>query len=220
MIDKIQLSHHIQKHIVGYLTTHKEGRFRDMRPSNVDTNLYAYHLKLVQSNGLVEKCDSGYTLSERGQSYVDRTNAISGNITLQPKIITALVIQDGYGKVLMTPNTKQPYIDLWKLPLGKVHSDDTSIAAAANRERIEKVGRFDVSLAHVGDCYIRTQGNLMLPTFAHIFYGIVDDPFEVKGYSWIDPHALPQLNTAPGMSEIIARTFFRDQYFFEEFTID
>ena len=221
MIESSTIEHHIQKSIVTFLMAHQFARFRDMRPPKVDTNLYSYHLKLLQKNGFVEKTEAGYTLSKKGQIYVDRVNIKTVRLSTQPKIITMLVIQNGYGGILMYKKLRQPFIDQWTLPLGKVHNDDTSIQEAAKREVREKIGGYELTLEHVGDCYIRVHDDeeLQISTLVHVFYGQTDDDLANDHMAWISPHTLPGLDVSPAVDQIVARTFFRDPYFFEEFDV-
>lgn len=221
MVEQKYIEHHIQRSILAYLMEHEFARFRDMRPERVDTNLYSYHLKLLQKMSFVIKTDEGYTLTTRGMGYVDRINAESVKLSLQPKIVTMLVVQNGYGDVLMYKKRRQPFIEKWTLPFGKVH-DDASLQEAAEREVREKIGVESIEISHAGDCYVRVmdEGRVKISTLMHIFYGTLDEPLEDTSLHWISPHKVPQLDAAPAIKDIISRTYFRDPYFFEEFTID
>lgn len=66
MFEQDTITHHIQRSILGALMTREFARFRDLKPENVDTNLFSYHLKLLQRDKYVRKTDSGYTLAEKG----------------------------------------------------------------------------------------------------------------------------------------------------------
>lgn len=222
MIEQILIEHHIQKHILTHLMHHRYARFRDMRPDGTDTNLYSYHLKQLQKNNFVEKKPDGYTLTTLGMSYVDRINANSVNISLQPKIITMLIVQNDEGGTLMYQKARQPFIEQWTVPFGKVHNDDASILDAAKREVREKIGPYSIPLTHAGDCYIRMQheGAVKFSTLVHVFYGVTTEPIQHDQLQWVSPHTIPRLDVAPAVDEIIARTFFRDPYFFEEYTVD
>jgi len=134
MIDQFIPEHHIQKHILGVLMHMKYARFRDMRPPKVDTNLYTYHLNILKKRGFVIKTDDGYCLGREGLSYVDRVSIKSLKVRTQPKIITMIVVQNANGDVLLQRRTKQPHIDTLTLPYGKLHIDDESVLAAAQRE--------------------------------------------------------------------------------------
>lgn len=248
MFEQDDIRHHIERHIMGYLLTHEHARFSDMRPPRVDTNLFSYHLKLLTKGDYVAKTDKGYTLSRKGLIYVDRVNAEKMRIRTQPKIITMLLIQDGYGKVLLQKREKQPYINTWTLPYGKLHIEDISVTDAARRESREKLAFDPHKLRHVGDCYITVtngyrevavedgQGDLTedatihinirkepvveTRTLAHVVRFETDAITATDGLQWVEPLDLVKLKTAPAVSQIVTRAFFGDDFFFEEFLVD
>lgn len=213
------IEHHIQKHIIGVLYRQRVARFRDLRPPRIDTNLFSYHLKLLQKAGYVEKCDGGYTLGRAGLLYVDRVSESRLTLRTQPKIVTMLVVQNGNGDVLLQRRNKQPYIDSWTLPYGKLHIDDATTTAAAAREAHEKLGLQAVAPRHAGDCYIRVfdEGEILTTTLVHVFR-FDTDTIELNGsLEWVRPHRLHERTLAPAVEKIVARTFFNDPYFFEEY---
>lgn len=222
MIELTDVNHHIQKHILSTLIRRKHARYRDMRPPRTDTNLYSYHLNRLLGTGLVEKADDGYTLGTKGLVYADRLNADKAFVRPQPKIVTMLVIQNGDGDVLLQKRDKQPYIDKWTLPYGKVHLDDMSALAGAQREADEKLGLSHQAMRHAGDCYVRVMndGLPMTTTLVHVFAFERDNIAESASIKWARPHKLQQLDLAPAVEQIVARTFFRDPFFFEEFTVN
>lgn len=220
MIEYTEVKHHIQKHILSVLQRRRYGRFRDLRPPRIDTNLYSYHLKLLLKSGMVKKTDLGYTLGAAGLTYVDRVTAVSHKLRIQPKIVTMLLVQDGFGKVLLMRRDKQPYIDSWTLPYGKFHLDDTSVMAAGKREARDKLGLEVEQLRHVGDCYIRVtqSGELQTMTLVHVLRLEIDEFAETDRLKWVKPLQLGKLELAPAVEQIITRAFFGDEFFFEEFT--
>ena len=222
MVEQTEVKHHIQKHILSVLLHQQTARFRDMRAPRTDTNLYSYHLTQLLKSGYVKKVDGGYTLDTKGLVYVDRLNAEKLFVRQQPKIVTMIVLQNGYGDVLMYRKLRQPFIDRWTLPFGKIHSEDTSIIAAAQREIAEKVGEVPVTLRHAGDCYIRTQhdGTTVTSMLAHVFHGVVGDAVLPSHLEWVSLRKLEQHDMFPAMQDVIARTLFQDPFFFEEFTVE
>lgn len=199
----------------------KYARFRDLRPPRTDTNLFSYHLKVLVKEKYIEKVTAGYTLSVKGLSYVDRlstTNKLT--IRAQPKIITMLVIQNSNGDVLLQKRLKQPHIDKWTLPYGKLHVDDSSVQVAAVREAGEKLNFKNAPVEHAGDCYIRIADGdeVIMSTLAHVFRFETDDIEMNDQLLWARPHKLGQLELAPAVEQIITRTFFRDPFYFEEYT--
>lgn len=219
MIEHTTIIHNIQKHILGVLLRRKTARFRDMRPPRTDTNLYSYHLTKMLKSGLVKKTVDGYTLDTAGLIYVDRVNAEKLFVRHQPKIVTMFVIQNGDGDILLQRRNKQPYIDMWTLPNGKLHIDDENIMSAAKREAEEKLGVKNQDMRHAGDCYVRViqDGELLTVTLVHVFAFNRDDIKTDERTQWMRPHKLANYELAPAAEQIMARTFFRDPFFFEEF---
>jgi ADP-ribose pyrophosphatase YjhB (NUDIX family) len=219
MIELTEVNHVIQKNILSTLMKRRVARFRDMRPPKTDTNLYSYHLTKLLKSGLVKKTEDGYTLGVAGLIYVDRLNEHSLFVRTQPKIITMLVIQNSNGDLLLQKRKKQPYIDTWSLPYGKLHNEDVSLENAAKREALEKLKVVDQNVKHAGDCYIRVKQDdrLLTSTLAHVFTFNRDDIATNESLQWVRPHKLKQYDLAPCVEEIVARTFFRDPFFFEEF---
>lgn len=221
MLEKEFIKHTIDRHILGVLLSCEYARFSQMRPPRVDTNLYSYHLKTMLADKWIEKTDLGYTLTSKGLAYVDRVNASTVAVRRQPKIITMLLIQNSDGDVLMMMRRKQPYIDTWTLPYGKLHIDDESIIEAGKREANEKLHFIPFELRHSGDCYIRVYeaDKILTSTLAHIVRFETDDISGTDTLKWFSPLEITKLRTAPAVNEIIARSFFGDAFFFKEFSI-
>jgi len=219
MIESVSVNHHIQKYIIDVLMYTQVARFRDLRPEKTDTNLFTYHLNSLVKSGMVTKVEGGYSLSLLGLSYVDRVSSEKKSIRTQPKIITMLLIQNSEGDVLLQRRRKQPYIDAWTLPYGKLHIDDTSLEHAAKREAEEKLGLKGQALDHAGDCYIRVtiEGQILSTTLAHVFRFYNDDIVTSDDVIWARPHKLATYTLAPAVQAIVARGFFNDPFFFEEF---
>jgi len=219
MIESVSVSHHIQKYIIDVLMYVQVARFRDLRPPKTDTNLFTYHLNSLVKNGMVAKVEGGYALSLLGLSYVDRVSTEKKAIRTQPKIITMLLIQNSDGDILLQRRSKQPYINAWTLPYGKLHIDDVTVMTAAKREADEKLGLPTQDMRHVGDCYIRVKSNdeILSTTLAHIFKFNRDDIETSDDIIWARPHKLNSYALAPAVEDIVARGFFNDPFFFEEF---
>ncbi|MDB5183425.1 MAG: hypothetical protein JWO07_106 [Candidatus Saccharibacteria bacterium] len=214
--------HKIQKYILSYLTYHKVARFRDLLPPKVATNLFTYHLKLLQKSDMVQWVDDGYTLTTLGLAYIDRLNDEGVFAYSQPKMVTMFVIQNSDGGILLQRRHKQPYIDTWTLPNGKLSIDDESLPAAAKSEVYRTLGLYTANLRHAGDCYIRVvdKDAPITLTFAHIFTFTTDAIELTDELMWVSSRKLHNMELAPAVDQIIARTFFQDPLFFEEFVHD
>lgn len=247
MFELEYLTHHIQRDIIATLLTNEFATFSELKPKKVDSNLFSYHLKLLQKHDFITKAEAGYTLSRKGLVYADRVSSEKMRIRTQPKIITMLLVQNSNGDVLIQRRTKQPYINTWTLPYGKLHIEDGSVAEAAKRESAEKLAYVPASVHHVGDCYIvvahagykktpsdhagllanddivgvARQPELIVETrtLAHIVRFDTDNIATHDKLRWINPLDLPKQKLAPAVENIVARTFFNDAFFFEEFLV-
>lgn len=219
MIDQHTVTHHIQKYILSKLIHSKVARFRDLRPPGVDSNLYSYHLKTLLKQGYVQKVKAGYGLGLIGLRYVDRVNAETVKVRQQPRIITMLVLTNKSRQILLQKRQKQPYIDTWTLPNGKLHIGDQSITLAAQREAYEKLNLRTDRLNHRGDCYIRVyhQEELLSSTLAHIFEVKVGSIEMNDSLQWVKLDQLSRLDLAPAVASIVGDTLDSVSYFFEEY---
>lgn len=219
MIDLPTANHHIQKHIIDVLMYTEVARFRDLRPPRTDTNLFSYHLNTLIKLKLVKKLEIGYTLTTNGLSYVDRVSTEKRVVRMQPKIISMLLVQNSEGDILLQRRRKQPYINAWTLPYGKIHIDDETLEAAAQREVKEKLGITGQALIHAGVCYIRVKAgdDILSTTTTHVFKFNSDYIKTTDDIIWARPHKLDQYRLAPAVQSIVSRGFFNDPFFFEEF---
>lgn len=214
MNNQTRVTHYIQKHILDVLVHQRTARFRDMRPLKVDTNLYSYHLSQLVKAGMVIKVDGGYTLGVSGFVYAEE-----GRIAQSSSATLLCVIQNSDGDILLQRRTTQPYIDTWTLPGGILQAEDLSIVAGAQRAVEEALGLSHQPLKHAGDCYIRVfhGGDTLSRTLAHVFTFNRDNITTTDTIQWARPHKLAQYTMAPAVDKIIARTFFHDPFYFEEF---
>lgn len=214
--------HPVQQYILTKLTQSKIVRFSDLKPPKVRTNLVSYHLKLLVESDLVEHTGDGYSLGLLGLAYIDRLNDDGIFAYQQPKMATMFVIQNSDGGLLLEWRSKQPYIDTWTLPMTKLSIDDESLHDAAVNEIENKFGLRYNNVRHAGDCYIRVyrEDAPLTVTFVHVFAFESDNMQINSDYKWVKPHRLHQEPLAPAVDQIVARTFFRDPFFFEEFRHD
>ncbi|MDR0955858.1 MAG: NUDIX hydrolase [Candidatus Nomurabacteria bacterium] len=221
MTDKIEITNYIQKHILSVLAVNKYARFRDMRPKNVDSNLYSYHLKLVIKSGLVEKTVNGYRLTSRGLFYADRASGESFDIYSQPKIIIMCIIKNKAGEILLSQRLKQPFITRWTLPNGKIKLDDGTIELAARRVLRDSAIIDPKNLSHRGDIYVHTRdtsGAIVSAILAHIFAGRCDGtlPIDRVDLAWTDKAWRSQHQMASEMVDDVIKLADKSKTFFTE----
>lgn len=71
----------IQKEILRRLTTSLNARYSDLRPDDVENDLFNYHLQFLVQKGYVHKSEDGYALSPKGVKTVgeDKPLDITGD---------------------------------------------------------------------------------------------------------------------------------------------
>lgn len=213
------VNHKIQKNIIDQLRQKEVIRFRDLRPQGVDTNAFSYHIKVLLKAGLVTKSDQGYMLGQQGLIHVERVYQEAKLTLEQPKTMMMFVVQNGEGDILLQQRVEQPFIGTWSFPSTLTQIDDNSITEAAQRYVREIGGSKEIQPIHAGDCYVRvhTGTGVLSATLVHVFRFESDDIQATKTLQWARPHRLGEYPLGPATEQIMARTFFRDPFFFEEF---
>jgi hypothetical protein len=56
-----------------------------------------------------------------------------------------------------------------------------------------------------------------MSSLVHVFRFESDSLKPQDDFQWVQPHRLPSERLAPGIMQIITRSFFDDAFFFEEF---
>lgn len=209
-----------QKYILSQLKTREYVRFKDLMPPKISSNTFSYHLKALQNDGWIVKSEAGYSLGAAGLAYIERETE-SKNVRMQPNILVALLVQDGYGKVLLHKKTEQPYINQWELPVVHAAVADTSVRESGIWAAKKLLHYMPESLRHAGDCYIRIhRGKVAVgSSLVHVIRFEIDDYAPRPGYEWVEPLQVGVLPHVPGLEQIMSRAFFNDDYFFEEYTV-
>lgn len=166
------MTHVIQKEILARLITHKYLRFSRLKPANIESNHFMYHLKALMREGLIVKNDEGlYLLSAQGKQLADNLSLETYKPRKQPNIVTLITCQNEKGQWLVYKRARQPLIDQVGFVYGKLHLGET-VAEAAHRELKEKTG-LQCELKHKGDGYITIYeaGEPISQILFHLFYG-------------------------------------------------
>lgn len=142
-------NHHIQRDIVKKLISVPSARYTELRPKNIESNLFMYHLQQLIRSGFVEKINSGYALTAQGKHFADRASLSSLKLRVQPKIITIITIKRADGKWLLLERLHQPFIGSVGFPSGKVHYGE-KLAESAARELKEKANIESIKLTQRG----------------------------------------------------------------------
>jgi ADP-ribose pyrophosphatase YjhB (NUDIX family) len=145
--------HKLQQHILSQLIRHNDQRYADIKPTDVEGNLFMYHLRSVMKAGWVAKRPDGrYELTPDGLRYADTLSLKTFTPRAQHRLVTLLVAQNAGGEYLFLRRKRQPLLGMAGFPYGKIHLDET-IQQAAHRELKEKSG-LSAELTHRGDGYV------------------------------------------------------------------
>ena len=217
---QISAKHHIQKHILKVLTYSDYARFRDMRPKNIDSNLYNYHLKLLIKEGLVSKNEHGYSLSPQGMRLADHVSVEKYEYRQQPKLLTKLIHINEKNEIILWPKYKQPFIGRWSLPSGKMHYEDTDVESAVLREARYLTAKEPDSLRHVGtvEYSVFVANVLVTHTIAHVFTARLIDITHDRAQFW-PLEDLHKIDLSPGTLPTIHAVLQEQEYFYKQFTI-
>lgn len=215
--------HQLQQQILSRLISKPDCRYRDIKPKDVEGNLFMYHLRQLTGGGLIEKTPTGrYGLTVKGLQLADKLSLKNLKPRVQPKIVCLLAVQNQQKEWLLYKRRRQPFHGLVGFPYGKIHLGET-IQAAGERELREKTGLL-ADLTHAGDAYLTVYQNdeLLVQMFCHVFVGtdprgklVTDSPIGEcfwQKLSTIDQHFMP------GFKEIVAHVESR-KHFFDEITV-
>ena len=197
----------IQYHILVELTRYSLRRYSQLRPRDVEGNLFMYHLKGLIGDGLVEKADGQYRLTIKGLQFVGTLSLKTGRTRKQPKILNAIICRDDAGKYLFTRWRRQPNAGLVSFPHGMMHYGEPVMDMAAH-ELAEKAD-LKAALKYKGDVYVRgmSAGVLDRHMLVHLFEATDIEPAdeaseEVSESFWASLDSLRPEEFVPGFYEI------------------
>ncbi|MDD3481267.1 MAG: hypothetical protein PHW75_03570, partial [Patescibacteria group bacterium] len=102
--------HWIQRDILKTLSSKDKVRYRDLKPENVEGNLFMYHLKILITDGYIENRKRKYQLTSTGKSYVAGLSLSSGQPTKIPRIFATLYCKNRENQILLYKWNRQPYL--------------------------------------------------------------------------------------------------------------
>jgi ADP-ribose pyrophosphatase YjhB (NUDIX family) len=219
----VVLDHHLQKSIIRKLLDKNGLKFSELKPKDIESNLFMYHMGRVKKLGLVEKKDALYRLSSLGKQYVDRVNLDTIEFRIQPKVITLLALTRPDGKWLFIERKHQPFLNAKGFPSGKVHYSER-LQDAATREMKEKANIVGVELEQKGNVSLRflKDGEVVNHILAYVFYGVVPNDLAIehdhKYYFtyWGEESTIAKDSGFKGNREILDLLKTSDSYFFSE----
>ena len=189
---------------------HPGRRYSELKPNDVEGNLFMYHLQKLQAAGYITKSAAVYGLSQKGELFSSRMSLKQGAPVMQPKIVVMLICQNKNDEYLLFRWSRQPYSGLVSFPFSKVHFGRTLT------ETLEEALFYKTSLKgaflYLGDVYIRTlaDNTLVDHTLAHI-YRVTDIEGILGGYDgltgqpfWGQPTDISSSEQVAGFADLLA----------------
>lgn len=127
------VEHHIQKEIITKLVECETARYADLKPANIEGNVFTYHLQSLMRDGLVVKNDAGlYMLTSAGKLFGINSSLKKKDLLLQAHAIILLSIRDDHGRWLLRRRLVQPMYGAVGFIHGEPVAGQSVYAAAAH----------------------------------------------------------------------------------------
>lgn len=202
--------HHIQMKLFNALVQSEILRYSELKPKELEANLFMYHLKELMKMKLVEKSDKGYRLTPAGKSTATRFSIREQMIRIMPTVISVLALTSPDGETLLYRRKRHPFIGFLSFPSGKIHLGDT-LSDAAYRELKEKCGyeKDEVELNYRGvyNLVEKEAEELKNHVIGHLWSGVVKDKKVFDQHAgttfWANWEQQPYEEFISGFKEII-----------------
>lgn len=120
----------IRQEIIRKIMHNPSLTFNQLWDKDIPSNKFAYHLKILEEDGFIEKKEECYVLSHEGKKFVAFIDGKSGEQASKPLLGVAVVVERN-GKVLMLQRRKEPFYGYWGFPSGKIEFNQYILEAAA-----------------------------------------------------------------------------------------
>ncbi|MFP4112448.1 MAG: NUDIX domain-containing protein [Candidatus Woesearchaeota archaeon] len=130
----------VRQSIIQKLIHYPGSTFNELwKKDEIESNKFAYHIKQLEEEDLIEKKEGRYFLSAAGKEIAVFLEGKDGSKKKKPLICLLIVAFDGKGKVLLHHRLKEPFYDYYGFPGGKIDFGE-EILQAAEKELMEETG--------------------------------------------------------------------------------
>lgn len=197
--------HHIQKSILDTLATVQSARYSDIKPHDMDGNIFSYHLKLlIADHYAIKNKDGSYYLSQKGKDYIVHRYE---NPLSQAHSIFLMAIHRG-DEWLVRERLVQPLLEMSGFIHGEPAADEPLLETATRRLQ-EKTG-IDVQLSVHSSGLIRISHDSIMESFSHaiILTGETNEDIAIKQDEtgrnyWLSTDDLQKADVLPSCTDII-----------------
>ena len=150
--------HWIQRHILKELAVVDTLRYTELKPDSVEGNLFQYHARDLEKQGLISRDGEGYSLTAQGKSFVANLSLTRGmHRRKQPRIITMIAAKNDNDEWLLFKWKRQPYRGKVSLPSGRLEFGEDLTTSAADQLR-NKTG-YQADLSYIGSVVMKNDGD-------------------------------------------------------------
>lgn len=217
-------THHIDLHILKVLTFSESARYRDLRPKNIDSNLFNYHRKvLLQQGYIVQNNDKTYSLGVKGLRLAEKASFDDLRVRERPKLSVQYLINDGNGSLAVWDKAVQPFIGTTNLPNGKVRLEDKSVSSAAKRmlNEVANIKHVKINLCGVADVCVMQGEDVITHTINMVVVAKIS-PQDVTSelIYWINRTDLGRADLTPGVESIVNDFWQTKQYSYKSYIVN
>lgn len=216
--------HWIQRHILKTLTVSKGCRYSELKPDNVDGNLFMYHLKQLDRGGFLKKNEGRYCLTKEGKRFVGGMSLKTGKPTQTPKCFVMTYCTNSSGYTLLFDWNRQPYLGHTSLPFSRLRYGETLLTAAENNLKHKSGLTGKLTFAGTVNIIVNKGDEITTQYLAHIFRASgITGTLQADGLtghpSWRNLQDNYPENTVDGTSEILKILSTKKSPFFQEINI-
>lgn len=220
------IHHFIQRDIIRSLSQHDKQTFSELHPKDIENAIFAYHLKQLLKNGIIERNHERYSLTVDGIRYVSIATRTNIDILPSPKIFCLLVLENELGESVMHTRHAAPFTGLYTFPGGSLFYGE-DLEELVQRQLVEKIG-LQPQLDHKGIANLRHMhdGQTLSHNYAHIYYAQLSGRPLIKAKdarftpAWIKIADIAEDKLMPDVQEIFKTVRFSKSFFYLEITRD
>ncbi len=156
-----------QREIILKLIHTLKATFTELSQGAKDSNRFAYHIKTLVDQGLINHEGEYYNLSLKGHQLSSFIEGATGDIAKFPTFSNGLIVEKD-GKFLFQKRLKKPFYGIWGLISGKINFG-WNVVECALRDLEEETGLIAKTGKEIGFYQAKTFENGKL-AFHHMFF--------------------------------------------------
>lgn len=209
----------IRNNIILKLIHNPWARFSDLWDKDIESNTFTYHLKKLETEGLLEKCGEIYKLTSKGKRHSAFVEGDTGERAAFP-ISTVIVIAKDGDKILSQKRLKEPFYGCHGFISGKVNFG-FNILECAKRDFMEEAG-LEGDLEFKGMCMAKTFNDDELIFHHYIYYvlatntkgKLIEKTHKAENF-WVTIPDTKNLERFPDFDEVV-KLVQKDKFFIRE----